>query len=289
MGPGARIVSVRRLRGGSSSAVHALDVETARGRHRLVLRRFTLPAWQEPEGAEREARILDVLKGSGVPAPELIAIDANAEACDVPALLMTRLPGRLDLRPRDMGAWLARLAGPLPAIHSLAVPAGRIPPYQPYYDPSLLTPPSWTAQRDAWRQVVDLLAGPRPASADVFVHRDYHPANILWSRGRISGIVDWTDASIGPAEVDVAHCRLDLACLFGVASADEFLEAHQTLLGRSAAAWHPCWDALRISESSRVDEPDVFPGWQGVGAEEPTRELVKARLDEYAVSIAARC
>lgn len=32
---------------------------------------------------------------------------------------------------------------------------------------------------------------------------------MLWVRSRLTGVVDWQHASIGPAVVDVGHCRLN--------------------------------------------------------------------------------
>jgi len=250
----------------------------------LVLRRFTLPAWQEPELAEREARILGLLKGSGLPVAEVLALDAQAEHCDVPALLMTRLPGRIDLRPRDLQAWLRRLAEPLPAIHSLRVPHGSVPPYAPYYEPALVAP-AWSAQPAAWRTLGALLRKQPPASAPVFIHRDYHPANILWSRGRVSGVLDWIKASFGPREIDVAHCRVDIGCLVGVEAADAFLRAYCEIVGERPSDWDPYWDAHLLSDVGAATSPGLFEGWQGV----LSLETVHARNDAFAVSIAARC
>jgi hypothetical protein len=44
----------------------------------------------------------------------------------------------------------------------------------------------------------------------VFIHRDYNPGNVLWTRHAISGIVDWQTTSVGPPSVDVGHCRSNL-------------------------------------------------------------------------------
>jgi aminoglycoside phosphotransferase (APT) family kinase protein len=249
----------------------------------LVLRRFTLPAWQEPELAEREARVLGMLRGSGLPVPEVIALDAHAEHCEVPALLMTRLPGRIDLQPRDLASWLRRLAEPLPAIHALPIDRGAVQPYAPYYEPAIVAP-AWSAHPDAWKHLDSLVRGSRPPSNDVFIHRDYHPANILWSRGRVSGILDWINASFGPREIDVAHCRVDIGCLVGVEAADAFLRAYCTLVGESVTEWNPYWDAHMLCDVGAATDRGLFEGWQGV----LSLETVHARNDAFVVSIAAR-
>jgi len=246
------------------------------------------PNWQRPALPRREASILELLQGSGIPAPEVVALDPDAETCDVPALLMTRLPGRLDLTPKDMQGWLGQMAAALPRIHGL--PADNsIGPYRPYSDPKTVDVPRWSRRQRAWRTVLDLARGPRPRARRCFIHRDYHPANILWSRGKLSGIIDWINASNGPLEMDVAHCRLNLAGLYGLAVADRFLAAYQSLLGRTAADFHPYWDAIDLMDSGFADRGDVFAGWRVIGPPGLTPDLLRARLDEYAVAIAARC
>jgi Ser/Thr protein kinase RdoA (MazF antagonist) len=53
----------------------------------------------------------------------------------------------------------------------------------------------------------------------VFLHRDYHPGNLLWNDGSLSGIVDWAFSCRGPRGVDVAHTRWNLALVDIVAAA----------------------------------------------------------------------
>src|SRR3954466_16434301 len=61
----------------------------------LVLRRWARPGWEvdDPDlTAAREVLVLERLADTPVPAPELVAADPDAAACDVPAPLLTRLP-----------------------------------------------------------------------------------------------------------------------------------------------------------------------------------------------------
>ena len=125
-GPGSRVVSVRPL---SSAwlANHAVEVADAAGAvHRVVLRRWARPGWDEEDPdftAAREAAILDLLAPTPVPAPALLAADPGATVCDVPALLLALLPGGPpDLRG-DPGRLVEGLAAALPPIHAVAVPA----------------------------------------------------------------------------------------------------------------------------------------------------------------------
>jgi aminoglycoside phosphotransferase (APT) family kinase protein len=76
---------------------------------------------EEPDLPERETAALRVVAAADVPTPRLVAVDARGERVGVPAVLMTRLPGRVVWDPRAVDGWLGRLAAVLPAVHDAAV------------------------------------------------------------------------------------------------------------------------------------------------------------------------
>jgi aminoglycoside phosphotransferase (APT) family kinase protein len=289
IGARSRITSLRRMRAGTSSAVHGISVMTSTGRRlRLVLRRFVRADWlaREPDLASREARVLKLLRTSKLPTPELVAVDEDGSVCDAPAVLMTWLPGRLDLQPREMALWLERLAAPLITIHALGrTAANSVQPYRTYNAVEALEVPDWSVRRDAWRRIIELVQGPRPNANGGFIHRDYHPGNVLWSRGRLSGITDWVNASRGPAGIDVGHCRLNLATLFGVDVAGRFLDAYQALDG--AAECDPYWDAITAIEFLPGDH-ELAAQWRDAGRSDLSSDLIRRRMDDYAAAIAVR-
>ena len=86
----------------------------------------------------------------------------------------------------------------------------------------LTDPPPWTRRPDVWRRAFEIARGPVPGYSPVLCHRDFHPGNVLWHAGRVTGVVDWTNTCRGPAACDVAHCRNNLALLFGLDAADDF-------------------------------------------------------------------
>jgi hypothetical protein len=61
----------------------------------------------------------------------------------------------------------------------------------------------------------------------------------MWARGRLTGAVDWAFASTGPPAIDVGHCRLNLAVLFGADRAGQFGLADEAETGRRVDPW---WD-----------------------------------------------
>jgi aminoglycoside phosphotransferase (APT) family kinase protein len=239
---GGRVVSARALRGGMSSAVHLITVQRSGAeRDQAVLRRYVRPDPDEPDPAAREARALRLAEAADVPTPALLAVDPDGTEAGVPALLMTRLPGRVDWWPSDLDRWLERLAGLLPRIHGTALPGATLPRFAPYQQDSY-RPPGWARYPRVWERAVEISLGPAPDLPAVLLHRDFHPGNVLWRRGRVSGVVDWLGACAGPAAADVAHCRVNLLTM-GPEVTERFTRRWERVAG---AGYHPWGDVVTI-------------------------------------------
>lgn len=268
-----------------SSAVHALTIEDASGRRqRLVLRRFVRADWlaEEPDLARYEATALEVLAGSDIPAPRLVAFDETGAATDVPALLMTRLEGRPNLDPPDLKRYVCAQAEILPRIHATSIARSTLPSYFRYYPSPAV--PTTAEHPEAWRALIAHASKPPPEAPATFIHRDYHPGNVLWSRGRLTGVVDWVNACLGPPEVDAGHARWNLAVLFGVEVADAFLDAWLAASGR--AHHDPYWDIVCLLDAGPGE--DALQGWHDGGRTDLTLEESHRRRDAYALSLVAR-
>ncbi len=105
LGRGSRIIGCRRLTGGVCSAVHRLTVERRGKRTFVVLRQY--PGGLGLQGSlQKEIANLDVVAGSALPVPSILATDvAGASTGGPPSLLMTRLPGRVHLNPAEPRSW----------------------------------------------------------------------------------------------------------------------------------------------------------------------------------------
>ena len=244
LGPSARVLATEALAGGTSSAVHALRVDTGGSRVReLVLRRFVRADWlaEEPDTATREAEALELLADVGLPTPRLVAVDPDGSHAGAPSVLMTRLAGRVEWEPPVVEEFLRALAEPLPVVHSVRVAAGGALPYYRPYPLRMRRPPAWAGRPDVWERAFDVLDAESPKQELLFVHRDYHPGNVLWEGGRVSGIVDWVNASVGSPWADVGHCRVNIASELGQQAADRFLDLYRAVSG-STDDYHPYWD-----------------------------------------------
>ncbi|MFB4167934.1 aminoglycoside phosphotransferase family protein [Virgibacillus sp. JSM 102003] len=280
----AVVESVSRLKGSTSSTLHSITLKVDKSVKRYVVRQFDNKEWlaEEPDLVLHEKESLLMAAKTGITTPQVVAYDETGEKCGIPVILMTKLEGAVELKPANMDEWLTGLAKGLVKIH--AVEASDFP-YQhySYNDISTFEVPSWSKEPKTWESAINILRGPRPKTTDCFIHRDYHPANVLWNEGLVSGVVDWVNGCRGPRGVDVGHCRVNLAMLYGVETADGFLKEYQQQAG-SDFTYNRYWDLLSLTDIL-IGSPEVYPGWEAFGVSGLTNEMMKERLDKYVVSL----
>jgi aminoglycoside phosphotransferase (APT) family kinase protein len=247
---GARVVAWRRMTGGVASVVHRLTIERGSSRDVLVLRQydreFLAQVGSETAALIRdEAATLRAVHDAGLPAPEPIAVDPDGgEADGHPAILMTRLPGRVDILPADPEAWLCQMAAMAVRIHDVQVSA---PPFRSRVDASAPVVPASATRPAVWEAAFGILRQQPQEHATCFIHRDFQHFNLLWRRGRLTGVVDWATSCTGPADFDIGHCRLNLALLFGADRAERLRLAYEAEAGRAVDPW---WDLYAVTAYS---------------------------------------
>lgn len=197
-----RIEDVTRLRGGWTSEMRRLSISGPGGRRSLVLRSFVKPFFlRHSEGLlSREAMILRLLGETDVPAATLVDVDATAEYCDHPSLLMSLLPGSVRLADQGADRRTDLLAYGFLRIHQVPVTEETRPrTYQAWATPERVNPPGSSTRPELWRRAVDVIRREPPHYQPCFLHRDFHPGNVLFEGDnddlRISGVVDWVEAS----------------------------------------------------------------------------------------------
>ena len=249
LGVPADRLRLRRLDGGITSSVHAIWAPDAFGKpRRYVLRRWTdCDPTADRGDVDREAGILTGLETRDLPVPRLVAADAAPDYCSAPSLLMTRVPGRIQLTPSDPESWLLQIAEMLPRIHAAPVAA---PPLTLDHKKEDLRVPRWASDPGLWAAALELFATPQPRGERRFIHSDYQQFNLLWTGAKLSGVVDWTWGSHGSPDVDVAHCRLNLTVLYSAEHASRFLSLYEDAAGRRVDPW---WDVAGLLL--------YLPGW----------------------------
>ncbi|MDX3488288.1 alpha/beta fold hydrolase [Streptomyces sp. ID05-18] len=281
LGNGRKVTGLRLLSGGWSSQMRRLSLDDGTA---LVQRTFVKPFFRRhgPGLLGREASVLELLAGQeSIPAPDFVAVDATAGHCDHPTLLMSALPGRVRVDEDDLDRRLDLLAAQLVSIHSV-VPDERPRTYQAWTSPERVRTPDGPL----WGRAVDVIRRDPPPYDGCFLHRDFHPGNVLFTGAgpklRITGVVDWVETSWGPADLDVAHCSTALALLHGPAYGLDFRERYEAHGGRGLAddpdhlywrlldALHYCPDAAKLAGP-----------WRELGRDGLTSEVLGERLEAY--------
>ncbi|MFG3530749.1 alpha/beta fold hydrolase [Streptomyces sp. NPDC047917] len=281
IGPGRSVTGSRLLTGGWSSQMRRLALDDGTD---LVQRTFVKPFFRHhgPGLLNREASVLALLaEQDSVPAPGPLALDATAEHCDHPTLLMSALPGRVRVDGDDLDRRLDLLAAQLVRVHAV-VPVERPRTYQPWTSPERVRAPDGPL----WEQAVDVIRRDPPPYEGRFLHRDFHPGNVLFAGSgpelRITGVVDWVETSWGPADLDVAHCSTALALLHGPAYGLDFRDRYEAQGGHGLATGpdHLYWrllDALHYCP----DAAKLAGPWRELGRDDLTPEVLGERLAAY--------
>lgn len=196
--PQAMITSIRALKGSTSSSLYHIRLEKFNVRKDVVLRQFDHKEWvqEEPDLALHEASSLTYASQANVNTPQLIAYDATGNICGVPMVLMTMVEGNVQLQPVNMDRWLHGLATALASIHQLDGQDFKWD-YGMYQDIDTFAVPSCSAIPDVWERIIAYVKQPPPAYQACFIHRDYHPTNVLFNDDVVSGVVDWVNACRG--------------------------------------------------------------------------------------------
>jgi aminoglycoside phosphotransferase (APT) family kinase protein len=242
VGAGARVTGGRRMLGGITSSVHRLSLRMPTGvSTHVVLKRFTDLGWGDTQAlVQNEAAAIAAVEAIDVPAPRVLGMSPDgAETDGAPSLLMTRADGRVWLTPTDLESWIRQLATLLPTLHAGSADVRTRQPR----DVHTLTVPESARRPEVWTAAKDVLTAERPQTEAVLTHGDYQHFNVLWSRGRLSALVDWTLSCIGSPDLDVGHCRLNLAVLYSSEIAEKFRRVYESEAGRQVEPW---WDIHQL-------------------------------------------
>jgi aminoglycoside phosphotransferase (APT) family kinase protein len=279
-------LAIMPMGGSTSSSLFSVERTGGPAAERYVLRVLDNREWlaEEPDLANHEAAALTEAREAGLLAPRLVAYAADDVGFGAPAVLMTFIAGAVELRPADFPCWLRVLAAQLAAIHRCS--ADGFPwRFRSWVNRVALVTPAWSAVPRLWERAIEFWLRGAPDERFVFIHRDYHPANVLWREGAVSGVVDWINACRGPAGVDVAHCRTNLAGMYGPAAADEFLTAYRD--AADGFTYDPYWDLDSLLDMCLAG-PSYYPPWQEFGLGAIPAQVLRQRIDAYLESVIRR-
>jgi aminoglycoside phosphotransferase (APT) family kinase protein len=221
------------------------------------------------------------LAGATLPVAELLGYDL-AERTGYGLVLTARVPGTSVIpsgpdpeRLRALGAVAARISSievtPAPAIPVRSRP---------------IEAEDFAGMRRE-QGAPDLLRAAEAAVAATrlddgrlgLVHGDLWYGNTLWDDGRLTAVLDWDCAGVGPAGIDLGSLRCDAAWCHGGEAAGHILRGWEAEAGRPASDV-AYWDAV----AALASPPDM--GWFPVsmalqGRPDLTREVMLERRDAF--------
>lgn len=264
-----------------------------------------------------QARVLDGLKAAGLPVPRVIGLEEDTSFLGAPFLVMSLEPGRAGPEAPVLDPWLANapvdtqrqvqtdFIDVLAAVHR-ADWSGLAGVIRDGTD--VAAEVDWWRDYIAWAtdgsppallaDAVDWCARTVPATAagSSLCWGDTRIGNVLFSdEHRISSLLDWELASIGPAEMDLAWYLVldDLLTVFtgrtlpGYMGRDELIARYEAALGRAVVdlAWH---EVFALTRSVAITERLVriadaggqqYPGRAGDG--NPVLREVARRIQVF--------
>jgi aminoglycoside phosphotransferase (APT) family kinase protein len=165
------------------------------------------------EQALREATIQSAVAAAGFPAPRVHFSAGREEGLGFPFIVMDRAAGTPKLHLWQVPVVLGQTMAALHALESkpVAEALGRAGVrqeeiFQGLAERTALLPDGGFAQGLAW------LRENKPEAAQVAIcHGDFHPFNLMLADGRVSAVLDWTQALLAEPAFDVAYTSQLLA------------------------------------------------------------------------------
>ncbi|MDM8085932.1 aminoglycoside phosphotransferase family protein [Cellulomonas cellasea] len=210
------------LAAGRDADVFALDEER-------VLRRY-----RSGRSALGEVRLMAHARSHGFPAPEVFSAqgpDLEMERLHGPTLLQAMTAGEVSLT--DAAAILADLHH---ALHAIPLPAVA-------GDGSALSGAPLTSRAD-----------------ESLIHLDLHPANIILTEPHGPALVDWANATLGPAGLDVAMTAVIVAEVAVDAGGAYSRAARALLVSFLSAAGVDPRPHLDLAAQHRIQDTALVPG-----------------------------
>jgi aminoglycoside phosphotransferase (APT) family kinase protein len=272
---GTEVTVLRGLRNGDSPwLLRAGDRE-------VVLR--VAPAERAAETATEVAAMTFAARAAGavLPVAELLGYDL-AERTGYGLVLSAWVPGTSVIPPRPDPERLRALGAAAARISSVKLaPAPALPVRsRPIEGEDFAGLRREQGASDLLRAAEAAVAATRPDDDQPgLVHGDLWYGNTIWDDGRLTAVLDWDCAGVGPAGIDLGSLRCDAAWCHGLEAAGHILSGWEAEAGRPASDV-PYWDTV----AALASPPDM--GWfpedmAAQGRPDLTREVMFERRDAF--------
>ncbi|HJP41564.1 MAG TPA: phosphotransferase family protein [Dehalococcoidia bacterium] len=249
---GMQVKNLRRIPGGNSKENLVFDaswLEGQQSRRRRHLIRRELPAGVLDTSVETEFRIMDALRGTRVPVPQMYWYEPESSWLDRPFIVTQFVrgessPERFATDPQLKSSIADHFVEVLAAQHRvdwarkgldfLGIPADALDCSQRLID-------HWSSVLDRYRlepqpMLVALLQWleekrPRKVRRIALCHGDPGPGNFLYRDGKIVAVVDWEMAHLGDPMDDVGWTCWRAVGPGSLFERDEFLDKYRQASG----------------------------------------------------------
>lgn len=221
--PDVASILVEPLPGGSSAFVVCLVLQSPSGQQRrAVFRQHTNRAVKAHTAgvAAKEFHLTKALAAEGFEVAQPLALHGE-QTSDGPWLVTEWIQGSTAVDAVD--AALSQMAYFLARLHAIDPETLSVPGLAQIEDPVQALPfyvPSDQSGQELSR-LLDLGVQRRP-NADVLLHGDFWPGNVLVDRTELAAVLDWEDACYGDPLADLACARVELKCAYGQDASEDF-------------------------------------------------------------------
>ena len=181
----------------------------------------------DPSRAPAEAAIHRTVAALGYPCPPALLVGEASDGLAGGFLVLPRVPGHI-LLDESWGPGVVRMPGILARLH-VALHALDPAPLRRALASAGIAPARLevgtvlddvacevaAARLDGMHPVLDWLATHRPPEtpAAVICHGDFHPLNILADKNQPTGVIDWANAVIAEAAMDVGSAIANMSAV----------------------------------------------------------------------------
>lgn len=208
--PDAHVRQTRKLAGGVSANIYAIEISDREGSTRTLVVR-------EHETTPTEFALLRTLHDLGFAVPMVHHLDAARTILQKPYLVMEFVEGSTVVDDASVASATSQMVQFLTDLHDLKLDAVALPRLTDDDNPVTgalkhLPPTPENAE------VRGVLKGRGPWTSKNharLLHGDFWPGNMLWEDGQLVAVIDWEDASIGDPLSDLAGSRVELLTQYG--------------------------------------------------------------------------
>jgi Ser/Thr protein kinase RdoA (MazF antagonist) len=281
--PAGRLLRVRRLTGGIDASTHRVDFETRTGAvGSVVVRSATRD--DAVDQVRREWANLGYVAALPFTTPEPLLLDGDGSLLGAPSLVMSLVPGRSSIPKRGLEPWVDQMAETMAAMHDAPLSRDGAPKNWWVSVWKLDEPHEVFSGNRLAEQIWPLMVELRPvyeSTPKAFCHLDYWPGNVLFSRGRLTGVIDWSWPGFQHFAYDVAMTAFDLEMELGAESGipARFVRTYEAATGRRVEhleAW-----GLPVATRAVTEIEQWAAVYRSLGRPECTAEVVTIRLHDF--------